>query len=60
MLPAFADLGHDRGAFPHAEQAADEVLSLPMFPELSEDQFVRVCEALRGLATTRTETGALA
>ena len=32
------------------ERAAEEVLSLPMYPELSQEQVERVCAALRGLA----------
>ena len=31
LQPAWAELNHSRGDFPHAERAADEVLSLPMF-----------------------------
>jgi dTDP-4-amino-4,6-dideoxygalactose transaminase len=46
LLPAYADLGCSKGDFPHAEQAANEVLSLPMFAELSRDQCQEVCDAV--------------
>jgi dTDP-4-amino-4,6-dideoxygalactose transaminase len=52
LLPAYADLGYERGEFPHAERAADEVLSLPIFPEMTESQAQRVCSAVVGLAAT--------
>jgi dTDP-4-amino-4,6-dideoxygalactose transaminase len=45
--PAFAPLGLDEGAFPQAEAAAREILSLPMFPGLQIDQQERVVEVLR-------------
>jgi dTDP-4-amino-4,6-dideoxygalactose transaminase len=51
QLPAYSDLGYQAGQFPHSEQAANEVLSLPMFPELTAEQTTAVCLALRGLAT---------
>jgi dTDP-4-amino-4,6-dideoxygalactose transaminase len=35
MLPAYEDLGYKAGEFPHAEKAAAEQLSLPMYPELT-------------------------
>ncbi len=50
LLPAFADLGYRAGQFPHSEQAASEVLSLPMFPELTEAQCQEVSNAVRALA----------
>jgi dTDP-4-amino-4,6-dideoxygalactose transaminase len=50
LLPAYADLAYARGQFPHAERAADEVLSLPMFPELSAAQCETVSDAIKKLA----------
>ena len=35
------------GPLPVTEVAADEVLSLPMFPHLRDDQVVRICEAVQ-------------
>jgi dTDP-4-amino-4,6-dideoxygalactose transaminase len=50
LQPAFADLAYRAGQFPAAERAAKEVLSLPMFPELSAEQCETVCGAVRRLA----------
>lgn len=36
LQEAYAYLGHQRGAFPEAEKACDEVLSLPMFPYMTD------------------------
>ncbi len=44
---ALADLGHRRGDFPVAERAADEVLSLPLYPGITSAQQARVAEELR-------------
>lgn len=50
LLPAYADLGYKAGDFPHAEAAAKEVLSLPMFPELTDAQCETVARAVLELA----------
>jgi dTDP-4-amino-4,6-dideoxygalactose transaminase len=42
----FAELGHKAGDFPHAERAANEVLSLPMYPEFQPEQQDQVVAAL--------------
>jgi dTDP-4-amino-4,6-dideoxygalactose transaminase len=46
LQPAYADLGYRAGDFPVAEALADETLSLPMFPGLTEAQVETVCAAL--------------
>jgi dTDP-4-amino-4,6-dideoxygalactose transaminase len=51
LLPAYADLGYQAGEFPHSERAANEVLSLPMFPELTADQTNTVAGAVLELAS---------
>ncbi len=44
---AFADLGHARGAFEVAEKAGDEILSLPLFAEITAEQQERVVSVLQ-------------
>ena len=46
LTPAYRSLGHHRGDFPHAERAADEILSLPLFPQITPDQQQQVVDAL--------------
>lgn len=46
MQPVFKHLGHKEGDFPASEAAARRVLSLPMHPYLTDEQQVRVVDAL--------------
>ncbi len=47
LQAAYKDLGLKPGSLPAAEQAAREVLSLPMYPELTEGQIKTVAEAVK-------------
>lgn len=47
LQPVYASLKYAHGSMPQAEQAASEVLSLPMFPELTAEQQQQVAYALK-------------
>ncbi len=44
---AFRPLGYEKGSFPVAERCAEEVVSLPMYPELTEEQVGYVVEKIK-------------
>jgi len=46
LQPIFASLGYHKGDLPQAEQAAKEVLSLPIYAELTSEQIHRVVAAI--------------
>jgi dTDP-4-amino-4,6-dideoxygalactose transaminase len=46
LQPAHADLGYAAGDFPVSEKVASEVLSLPMFPEMTTEQARHVASAV--------------
>ncbi|SMF50745.1 DegT/DnrJ/EryC1/StrS aminotransferase family protein [Streptomyces sp. Amel2xC10] len=51
LQPCFAELGHRRGDFPHAEAACERTVALPFHPDLGLDDVQRVCEAVRRFYT---------
>jgi UDP-2-acetamido-2-deoxy-ribo-hexuluronate aminotransferase len=44
----FKGLGYKEGDFPVTEKLAGEILSLPMYAELTEEQISYVCDAMKG------------
>jgi len=46
LQPAYKYLGLPTGSFPVAERFASEIMSLPMYPELSPDQIAFICDTL--------------
>jgi dTDP-4-amino-4,6-dideoxygalactose transaminase len=46
LQPAFSYLGYTEGQFPHSEAASREVLALPIFPELTEEQQLSIVQAI--------------
>lgn len=47
LQKAFADLGRTKGSYPIAEKVTPEILSLPIFPEITDEQLHRVAETCR-------------
>jgi dTDP-4-amino-4,6-dideoxygalactose transaminase len=47
LAPAFRSLGYARGDFPVAESLAEDGLSLPLYPGITEEQLDRVCVVTR-------------
>jgi dTDP-4-amino-4,6-dideoxygalactose transaminase len=53
LQEAYADLGYHAGDFPHSERAAREVLSLPMYPELTPAAIDQVSAEIKGFKERR-------
>jgi dTDP-4-amino-4,6-dideoxygalactose transaminase len=47
LQKAYAHLGYQAGAFPVAEKAARECISLPIYPEMTDAQIVRVANTIK-------------
>jgi dTDP-4-amino-4,6-dideoxygalactose transaminase len=61
LQPACADLGYARGALPVTEAYAEQILSLPLYPELTPEQLERVVDALKqACAATTADTASVA
>ncbi len=54
LQEAYRNLGYRRGDFPHAERAAEEVLSLPVHPELRDEQIDYVSAMVRQFEEEQT------
>ncbi|MBE9066278.1 DegT/DnrJ/EryC1/StrS family aminotransferase [Leptolyngbya cf. ectocarpi LEGE 11479] len=52
LQPAFHHLGYQPGDFPIAEQLSQEILSLPMYPGMTDDQLAYVAKTVVGLVQT--------
>lgn len=50
LQPAYAELGYRKGSLPASEAAANEVVALPIYPELTQSQIDLVCQAVRKVA----------
>jgi dTDP-4-amino-4,6-dideoxygalactose transaminase len=50
LQPAYRDLGYTEGDFPVAERVAREILSLPIFPELTDGQIEMIAGVIRAAA----------
>ncbi len=46
LQEAYADLGHGAGSFPAAERCAAEILSLPIYPQLRDDEVRQIVERI--------------
>ncbi|MDA3837558.1 MAG: DegT/DnrJ/EryC1/StrS family aminotransferase [Candidatus Delongbacteria bacterium] len=44
LQPVFEYLGYKKGDFPITEKIASEIISLPMFPEITDEQINYICE----------------
>jgi dTDP-4-amino-4,6-dideoxygalactose transaminase len=57
LQKCFAECRYERGSLPASEQAADEVLSLPIYGEMTRDEQDRVIEAIAAFCGVAAGTG---
>jgi dTDP-4-amino-4,6-dideoxygalactose transaminase len=51
LQKCYASLGHKVGDFPNSEKSANQCLSLPIYPELTDAQIQRVAEVVKSFFT---------
>ena len=54
LQKAYVSLNHSRGDFPNTERAAATIVSLPMFPNLTSEQQLRVANAIQSFAGSKS------
>ena len=47
LQPGFRNLGYNEGDLPQTERVCKEVLSLPMYPELTDDMLMQIADSVR-------------
>jgi len=57
LQEAYQDLGYRWGDFPVAEACADEILSLPMYPELREDEVREIARLIKEYNEQQASSG---
>ena len=50
LQPVYQSLGYKTGDFPQSEQAQDEVLSIPIYPELGKKEIEQIVQATRNFS----------
>ena len=53
LVPSFSFLGYKKGDFPVSEEASQKVLSLPLYPEMTENQVRSVTKAIKSFYAKR-------
>ncbi|MGD1911439.1 MAG: DegT/DnrJ/EryC1/StrS family aminotransferase [Rivularia sp. (in: cyanobacteria)] len=55
LQPAFSNLGYQMGDFPHSEKLAKQILSLPMYPGLTNSQVKEVVAIIASIVSEKQE-----
>jgi dTDP-4-amino-4,6-dideoxygalactose transaminase len=57
LQKAYESLGYKQGDFPVTERVAEEIVSLPMFPQMTNKQLTEVAAKARDFVTTNVSAG---